>query len=286
MSEPSPIPVPKRWSLFLEYLRAVRRRWVSLMTGSLVVALYAILVVAFPSKEHWWNQMPQWVVWSLVVLALVAAQYRAWLDMREQRDKVLEQRRGYESAVLTVNAFTDTLSQSWGPRLPVERVQMGLLGRRFAILRVTNEGYKNLPGVVASCQFADGSGTCVWSQETGEQFVAGGNNTADLNVGATRLLVVAQGFGAESLWARLPTATQPLRVPHLIRERSGGVNCVDRTGGRVLNIGADVPVSVRMKGVGVDQTKHFRLWFNQGGPAIDAALEPPPASPLSPTASE
>jgi hypothetical protein len=148
------------------------------------------------------------------------------------------------------------------------RIEVGLLDRRFAVLRVTNEGHKNLPGIVATCQFAEGSGKCVWSLETGEAFGVGGNNTADLNVGATRLLVVAQGFGAERLWTRLPTAGQPLHEAPLFFREPGRVSCTDRSGGEVLNLGADVSASVRMKGFGVDQTKHFRLWFNLAAPEI------------------
>jgi hypothetical protein len=199
-------------------------------------------------------------------------------------------RRKYESAVLTVTAFTDSLSQQWGPHLPVERSQMGLLDRRFAILRVVNEGHKNLPGVVASCQFADVSIKCIWSLES-EDFAVSGRNTADLNVGAMKLLVVAQGFGAEGLWARLPTTAHLFgEVPLLVREASlgkvGRVHFLDHTGGEMLDLGADVLISVRMKGVGIDQTMRFRLWFNRGEPAIDAFTAPPPADRPSSTASE
>jgi hypothetical protein len=76
----------------LEYLLAVRRHWVSLMTGSLLVAVYATLTLGFPDTPHSkypWNHLPSWVVWTLAVLALATAQYLAWRDVRGDRENLL-----------------------------------------------------------------------------------------------------------------------------------------------------------------------------------------------------
>jgi hypothetical protein len=70
-------------------LPAVRRHSVALMTGSLPLALYEILTWAAPDaphKEYLWNHPPGWLIWLSVMLAMTTAQYRAWLDMRKQRD--------------------------------------------------------------------------------------------------------------------------------------------------------------------------------------------------------
>ena len=217
--------------------------------------------------------------------------------IRQEHANAIEAlRREHESAVLIVTAFTDPLSRILAAHEPTDRLESIYLGRRFAVLSVTNEGHKNLPGIVVTCQFEDGSDECVWSLETGEDFVAGdrsGRNKADLSVGETRLLVVAQAFGEDQLWTRLSTGGPihelPLRREEihelpLRRVQDRAVTFINRSGGRVLNLGADVAASVRMKSADVDQTKHFRLWFNQGEPAIQAATAPPPTDQPSSTA--
>jgi hypothetical protein len=73
-----------RWPL-LDYLRAVLRHGVSLMTGCLLVAVYEVATVAFPGKEHWWNKPPPLAVWSLVLAAIARAQYLAWRDVHTER---------------------------------------------------------------------------------------------------------------------------------------------------------------------------------------------------------
>jgi hypothetical protein len=201
---------------------------------------------------------------------------------QEHTNAIQALKREYESAVLTVTASTERLSQVWeASHQSVARIEAGRHHRRFGVLRVSNEGRNNLPGIVATCQFADDSYECVWSLETGAIFVSGGRNTADLNVGETRLLVIAQWFGEERLWMRLPPADRLHELPLMGLD---GVFINRSREKAVMNLGVDVTVSVRMKGSGVDQTKHFRLWCNQDEPAIDI-LEPPPADPPSPKAS-
>lgn len=71
----------------LENLRAVGRHWVSLMTGSAVVAIYEILTIGLhdkPGAAHFWNNIPQWAVWEFALLCVVFAQYRAWCDLQKE----------------------------------------------------------------------------------------------------------------------------------------------------------------------------------------------------------
>jgi hypothetical protein len=77
----------KSWSLLLEYLQAVLRHSVALMTGSLPLAVYEVLTLAAPGKEHLWNHPPPWLIWLSVLIAVTAAQFRAWLDIRKKRDE-------------------------------------------------------------------------------------------------------------------------------------------------------------------------------------------------------
>jgi hypothetical protein len=62
------------------------------MTGSILVAAYALLPLIAPdpadkTTTYPWNHLSPWVGWTLAILALFVAQYRAWLDMRSQRDE-------------------------------------------------------------------------------------------------------------------------------------------------------------------------------------------------------
>ena len=64
--------------------------WVALMTGSFLVAVYAILPLVFPDTRHrkyLWNHLPPWAGWTLAVLAVVTAQYLAWSKVRDERER-------------------------------------------------------------------------------------------------------------------------------------------------------------------------------------------------------
>jgi hypothetical protein len=77
----------------LAYLRSVFRHWVTLVTGSVVAAIYVVLIAAFPDepgKAHFWNHLPSWLVWCLVLLAIVYAQYLSWRELRAERDRLEE----------------------------------------------------------------------------------------------------------------------------------------------------------------------------------------------------
>ncbi len=72
--------VPVWLRMLKSYLGAVGRHWVGLVAGGLGVALF-VLSVARPSLTK--TRVPAVVV---LLLGLSFAQYRAWRDMRQQRD--------------------------------------------------------------------------------------------------------------------------------------------------------------------------------------------------------
>lgn len=80
----------RAWSTFLEYWRAVCRHWVAFVTGSLLIALYTVLVLGFPDTPgktwHFWNHLPPLAVLSLAVLGMILAQFLAWRDVRDERN--------------------------------------------------------------------------------------------------------------------------------------------------------------------------------------------------------
>jgi hypothetical protein len=79
----------------IEHLRAVRRHWVALVTGSLPIAAYTVLVLGLPDVPgktwHFWNHLPPWFVWSLALLGVIWAQFLAWRDMKAERDTLTAQ---------------------------------------------------------------------------------------------------------------------------------------------------------------------------------------------------
>src|ERR1700710_433578 len=79
-----------RWPL-VEHLGAVLRQWVALMTGSLLVAAYALLPIIkpdAPGTRYPWNHLPPWAGWALATLALIVAQYLAWREIRNDREEL------------------------------------------------------------------------------------------------------------------------------------------------------------------------------------------------------
>jgi hypothetical protein len=140
--------------------------------------------------------------------------------------------------------------------------------RKFAVLRVTNTGSKNLKKVVARCQFDGGAEEYgIWSLDSGDQFTSGGSHKADLDVGDSRYLVVAQGFGADKLWARLPRQ-QPFGWPPRATDVEGVVSYVD-VSGQVLSIPGDLVITVRLASKDLQRfARRFRLDFDGDEPRI------------------
>jgi hypothetical protein len=105
MPESSQIPTPKPWAFLVEYLPAVLRRWVALMTGSLPVAIYEI-VAALPGDQHPWNHPPPWVIWLSVLLAAVTAQFFTWRDVRHALFVANTKVRDLEAQLVAAPVFT------------------------------------------------------------------------------------------------------------------------------------------------------------------------------------
>ena len=64
------------------YLKAVARHWAAVVTGSVPVAVLAVLKLSFPGGEYFWNQTASgWVAGSAVAASVVVAQYLAWRDV-------------------------------------------------------------------------------------------------------------------------------------------------------------------------------------------------------------
>jgi hypothetical protein len=139
--------------------------------------------------------------------------------------------------------------------------------RKFAVLKVTNTGSKDLKKIIAKCQMdqeAEENG--IWSLDSGDEFTGGGSHKADLDVGDSRLLVVAQGFGADKLWARLPRQ-KPFGWPPRATDLKGTVAYVAE--GQILSIASDAAITVRFTSKDLRRVaKRFRLDFDGDEPRI------------------
>jgi hypothetical protein len=170
---------------------------------------------------------------------------------------------------LVVESLLDQLGASWDEHRPEEMIAAGLMGRAFALLRVTNEGKIPLSSVVARCSF-EGDHEIrhgLWSKASGKRFVLGGSHAADIGVGDSRLLVIAQAVSKDDkLWLHL-SEWKLHEVPTRASGQVEGVRYLSRTGAR-LSIAKEVAVSVRFRAKGLDQTEDFRLSFGSDGPVI------------------
>jgi hypothetical protein len=158
--------------------------------------------------------------------------------------------------------------------------------RKFAIVKVTNTGSKNLKKVVAKCQFNHGvEEPGIWSLNSGDSpdgFAIGGSHKANLDVGDSRLLVVAQGLSADKLWARL-SRQQPFRWPARGTDLENGVGYFDDSA-QVLSVASDAAMTVRLTSKDLRVARHFRLDFDGGEQRITpltriAAARYRPAAP-------
>jgi hypothetical protein len=167
---------------------------------------------------------------------------------------------------LSVEAFTDYLSHILST--PKNLFIAGFEKRKFAVLKVTNTGSKNLKHIIAGCRFNQGAEERgIWSLDSGDYFTAGGSHRADLDVGDSRLLVVAQGFGADKLWARLP-GQQPFGWPPRGTNFDGGVAYVG-VSGTLLSIASDAVITARFVAEDLHPlVRHFRLDFDGDEPRI------------------
>lgn len=118
-------------SAISEYIGAAGSRWVGLVTGSLPVAVLGCLVLFGPDTDkvhHWWNHLPQWVVWSLVLLAVITAQYGAWLAERAKVQALKRQlkERGKENRRAALLAVMDMRFGEYSVPVPLARFEAAL----------------------------------------------------------------------------------------------------------------------------------------------------------------
>ncbi len=301
-------------SPLLEYLRSFRRHGVAIVTGSFPIGLYTFLVLAYPDagKVHYpWNHLPQWLVWTMGILALIVAQYWAWRDLRAERDllkqgleplrqereqlrgkvDVLEQqvnqlqtqrltsvpgavssfRRSPESRAsviaqferlipkLEAEIFLDCLTYAW-PKFKF----LGPLYPEFMVVRVRNISPRNIANLVARCKAGDGEIRCVWSSHSGSRVTPGGNHSADITTGDSRLVVIAQCVKEDEIWLKLGTWAS---MPELVLKAtspSEGVRYAAQSTGEILNLGREASLDLTFTAEGVSESYRLQLGFTEG----------------------
>lgn len=166
---------------------------------------------------------------------------------------------------LAIEPFTDALFRSYPSNYHESVIGQG--GRVFALLSVRNVGTKNCSSLVARCLPSDSekSISCFWSKESGEQFTPGGSHSADLGVGDTRVLVIAQAFTEDRLWARLPGRQEVLFEPPARTQRMDGVDVLHlfSRDGELLDFGPKIRLTVSFHAEGVEQAVSVRLDFKK-----------------------
>jgi hypothetical protein len=175
---------------------------------------------------------------------------------------------------LSVEASVEDLAYAYPLQWPGALLDAGFRKRGFATLRVRNVWKRDLHRIVARCTLAgsDIEVPCFWAKEQDGKFAPGGGPSADLGVWHTRVLLIAQVFGAEKLWARLPA--EPSDIFHTggsrdkaLAERIGEARVTSRAG-ESLDLKNKVDLVVRFRAEGLSQEDAFRLSFDAEGPAI------------------
>lgn len=173
--------------------------------------------------------------------------------------------------VLKISSTLSTLSLSYPEHSSRDMITTGYLKRVYLLLRVCNEGNRDLLRVVARCSIAGSNEVlpCFWSKETGPQFVPEGMNSADLHIWQDRLLVIVQAFGSEKLWARLPENQKHLFLVPSLRDRpfQGRAFATSRAG-EDLDLGQTIELIVRFRGEGFEEERRLLLGFDSEDPTI------------------
>lgn len=172
-----------------------------------------------------------------------------------------------------------------------EKLVAALSKKVFAVLDVRNVSTTNLEKVVARCCFPGGiEDVCVWSTRTGSPPFEPNTHEADLSAGNSRLLVIAQAFGSEELWARLPPEGEPFHLTSIMRGvsrdegREEHILEAASQSGTLLTLpkGEPIPVVVSFQAGGFSQQYEFTLTFDAGKPVIlSRAAAPPLSAPIS-----
>lgn len=271
----------------IQWLRSYRHpKWVKVVFG-VVGTTVAFLIAAAHLTLDVPEAASRWLAWLVraqrllpavsFLFGFLIAWGLAWLII--MLSAWGEARRGVpivaHAGQLSVRPFLDNLTYAWPAHSPEEKLAAGLSKRTFAVLYVSNDGAKNLSGLVARCSAAGTENEiyCVWSKESGDRFVVGGSHATDLNVGDFKLLVIAQALGSGA-WVRLEGREMLFKVPFETKSpgEDGVIYISSYSGNRNrLNLGSELEVAVRFRAEGLDQTESFRLSFESGRPVIAAA---------------
>ncbi len=146
---------------------------------------------------------------------------------------------------------------------------------QFSLIEVENDGTKSIFGLIPEI-YIDGSKVTnlgAWTTDRGKHFDPLGVNGVQLNVGATRLLVLAVGFPSKKhhsgggTWYPVLSDMEPKHYFDQVR-----ILANDRA------LGTSLDVQVCFRAEGVRQLKRFRLMFaSDGSPTVG-----PPVASLVP----
>lgn len=213
------------------------------------------------------------LLWALfVLLILVAAALFAWPLLLRAVSRV----RRRLCPKLAITPTVDFLSYAYPDRYH-HSVVGGFISeeRKYAALLVRNTSAGGLDGVVARCILV-GQGVelpCFWSAKPGPKFEAGEGYSVDLPVDHERVLVIAQAFGKDKEWARLPADLEHFFDP----TGPSGDGKRWSPAREHLNLGRSVQLEVRFKASGLNQKEQLLLDFDADGSTVERLT--PPADP-------
>jgi hypothetical protein len=211
----------------------------------------------------------------LANIELERTHYKAQVAfLEEHHKKELEREKNMTSPswtppVLEAQLLLDPISLAWPDSKPGTN-RTNYLGQRFVLLRVRNKGDSRL-ALVARCLMAGPEGPegnslrCAWSLDSGEgaeDFISGGRHEAVLSAGDSRLLAIAQFVEDGPLWLSLQPRTP---IPEIVTKVEGlveGVRYCSKLG-KVLNLGRQVKLKVRLKADGLAQTFDIDLGLDK-----------------------
>jgi hypothetical protein len=106
---------------------------------------------------------------------------------------------------------------------------------------------------------------CFWSLEPGRQFIPGGGYTTDIKRADFRLLLVAQVFSGDKLWARLPVRQEHVFHSHVRATRMASVDIVRYASraGEQVDIWRKATIKVTFQAEHLDQSEKFLLRFRR-----------------------
>jgi hypothetical protein len=243
---------------------------ISILSG---MAAAVLLVLAIPAEHRFWPAV------AITALGLGGL---AWAGLAYRRR---HRRHGQKrDPKLSVRPSKDALLYAfpWEGARQIAADE----GREFCLLTVRNQSEANLHGVVAHVVANRGSGNelpCFWSDQPGKKYVPSGTSYVDLGVGHERVLVVAQVFSEEQLWARLPADPGHLFYVPVARSREyarEGRGRKTSPAEEFLDLGRKVRLVATFEAEGLRQVEEIQLDFDADGPIVERIT--PPAGPQLP----